>query len=181
MESLKKITLFLGVILLYSCVAQKNAIYPQINESGKLQLNGYYYQIENIKDESVVSLYFLYKNGVIYYQGTKSYSSESEALNMLETQNTRNQNIANKNGYQNTRGFWGVYKISNDSIFIKQQMLGPGKRILEKTGKIINSSTYCVSFERELGNGAWESLSKIECFHFKYSDSIPSGQNIFFK
>lgn len=33
-------------------------------------------------------------------------------------------------------GTWGIYEIRSDAIFIKQQLIGAGKRFFENNGKI---------------------------------------------
>ena len=174
--------IFVCLLCANSCVVEKHNLSPVLNDSGKLKLDGYYYYAyKGFDNKIVVSIYFLFKNGVFYYQGSHEYPNSIDIMSILKSQNIEQQNIQNRNNYHTIRGFWGVYKIIGDSIIINQQMLGPGKRIIVKMGKIIDSNSFSLSEFRELGDNLNKKFPAEEFYYFKHSDSISGSDNIFFK
>lgn len=169
----KVATLYL--ILLYGCAT---TVPPLINNtSSALRLNGFYYVLSS-KDNDFVSIYFLYKNGVCYYNGSKEYKNKKELDMILDEEAGETYKHPASNAGR-MYGFWGNYEIRNDSITMRWQLLAPGKRITESRGLIMNDSTFFMYESREYRSGAFQKNAVAEYHHFRTSINKPDSTNIF--
>jgi len=156
---------------------------PTANERSKIRIDGFYYLISKIDGKFIASIYFLYQNGIFKYNGSKEYSTEGELINRMNNFNEEEKQWILKDGKfaYTTWGNWGVYEIKDDNIFIKQQIIGPGKRLFETKGKVIDSETYFISEEDNFYPNKSENYSKAGYYYFRHSAIKPDSSNKFFK
>ena len=177
-----KIKYFLIPLYLYGCFNQIKSIHAVPNLSKKLRMDGYYYLIEKDGDRYIASIYFFYQNGIMYYQDSREYLIESDILNQLDSQNIEYQKIIKRRGgEQGYYGKWGLYYLIGDSILIRRQGFGPGKRMFEMMGEVINSTSFHISKLREMFTFKSKNYSENTYYYFKQSDAKPDSTNHFFK
>ena len=131
----------LTISLFSTCINSMKLPAPKPNNSQKLRLDGFYYQISEIGGNVGASIYFLYENGVFRFNGYKGYNSVEELKLRMTNLNVEDSKFIFEDGKYAYYywGLWGTYEILNNSIFIIQQSPAGGKRIGEKKGVLINN------------------------------------------
>jgi hypothetical protein len=164
------------------CFDTRNLPAPTPNQSEKLRLDGFYYQISEIGGRIIASIYFLYENGVIRSKGSIEYSSVEELKVRMYDLNLADKKFVFKDGKYayDYWGIWGIYEIRNDSISIIQQFLGGGKRIGEKKGKLINNSHFYAATNTPRKDKV-DLYEFADHFYFVPTTSKPDSTNNFFK
>ena len=171
-------------LLTLSCGCAVSTQIPlQENTSNKLRVDGFYYSILENEGEFIASIHFLYKNGVRLYQGSKSFSSQNELIDVIVNNSEKESWIfASGPKAKEMFGLWGSYWIENDNFYTIRQQLGRGKLYLESRGKVLNEESFEIN-ERKVN----KILLKTDIprandkYYFVPTISKPDSTNNFFK
>jgi hypothetical protein len=179
-QKMIKILFFIQAVLLtqscekMTCKDDALTIARVDNNSGKLRLDGYYYGDISGVNAEYPNIYLFYQNGI--FSNANSYSlSDAEAgnvtLNFPELK------------YQH-KGDWGVYKIDGNNIEIEYWVSRScgGVGLLYESGKILNDTTFKITYWRHSVEGRTKQEKNIEAiFKFKGYTPKPDSTNNFIK
>jgi hypothetical protein len=166
-------TIALLIILLLGC-KDPNLIMPKReNSSNKLSLNGYYYLKESGSNTGIISVLFLYQNGILLHVG-------GFKMSLPEIDDYINTNILNYNFSKNRLG-WGVYIINNFNITFERWYPSSGgpMPVYVRKGNILNDSTF-IMLSSEKQNGKDKKFIS-ETYHFRAFSPKPDSTNNFIK
>ena len=175
--------LILFLLTLSSGCAVTTEIPLQENTSEKLRLDGFYYSVIENEGEFIASIHFLYNNGVRLYQGSKSFSSQNELINVI-VNNSENESWIFASGPKAKEmfGLWGSYWIENDNFYTIRQQLGRGKLYLESRGKVLNKETFVVDERKENKKFKKTPLQGTDGSNYFVPTTLkPDSTNMFFK
>lgn len=179
-----KTVLFLLTVIVCFCACFNKSSLPSpiVNKSNKLKLDGFYYQISDIGGHIDASIYFLYENGIVRFQGSKEYSSSEELKIRMSDLNLEDSLFVLKDGKYayDYWGIWGVYEINNDSITIIQQFSGGKYRMSEIRGNLISNSQFYATSNTPKGQRV-DRYRLSDNYYFVPTTSKPDSTNQFFK
>ena len=140
----------------------------------QLKLNGYYYLKYHEGNDSHFSIYFLYKNGIVLYGGTPSFSQLEDTEEGFKT--TEFYDFVTLRKYH-----WGVYEIEGNKIKIERW--NPSKSPLKTfihEGRILNDSTFHI--DKFYWSNKKEEIKERDIkYHFKPFSPKPDSTNTFIK
>jgi hypothetical protein len=176
------VKLMLNIVIIFllfsACKSNKNLFMPtEVNNSNKLRLNGYYYEISST-DFKLVSWFYLYENGVLYRCGTIDFEKDENLEPILDSIVKLKFSKSNKSFA--SFSFWGKYKVYNDSIYLLRQGPGQDKPQFNIYGKILNDSTFETTKSNQVGKKRINQYPPV-VYRFRESFSKPDSLNKFFK
>jgi hypothetical protein len=144
------------------------------NTLNALRLDGYYFSKVMGEDDSLVSPYFLYRNGVIISAG----STPEMRLGVLESL-LIDESFIKK--LKRVKDSYGVYLINNDRIEFEMWYPGPGppKLVFLRQGVILNDSTFRITKIIHPRTDTAETTDEI--YRFKKFHPKPDSTNDFIK
>jgi hypothetical protein len=144
------------------------------NLTNRLRLDGYYFTTTTNGEDSIVSIFFFYRNGILMACG----STRDQDLENVHD-GLRSGRFVKK--LQGIKYAYGLYQISRDSITYEKwhPSSGPPKVSFIKKGRILNDTTFTMSFT-ERSNGADKTLIN-EVYHFRRFHPKPDSTNEFIK
>jgi hypothetical protein len=108
-----------------------------------LKLNGYYSVKEKGESLGLISIYFLYENGIILYAGSYKNSNLIDIESKIKTNYVQNNNKVAKNYIID----WGVFNIHNQMITIEKWEPTQGKRRSSiRKGVIIDDKSFRINY-----------------------------------
>ena len=148
------------------CKDEELTIKREDNNSGKIRLDGYYYDTYFYsKDSNFVSLLLLFRNGI----------SQDRDLNKRKNVEIGNIELDNSELRKNFKNTWGVYKIEGDNIEI--QAWTPSTTCSDVSiakGKILSDTTIKIN-DVKLSNG--KQISTGEAI-FKFRPYSPKPDSV---
>lgn len=145
------------------------SIRREYNNKCTLRLDGYYY--DHIDDKSI-SIFILYKNGIIRYMGTfEDYDLKKVDKILLDEELLKKA--------ENSKFSWGVYIINKDSIYYEKW--NPSEKpykTVKYYGKIINDTTFIIN--TIISKDKLLKFKEIK-YHFKKFDPKPDSITKFIK
>lgn len=136
--------------------------------SDKMRLDGYYYSNtpSDKGGEPLQSVFFFYRNGVMFFPFTTKVSDVPQSLQDLNLK-------VNKDAYQKdaTKDAWGIFTIEGENIEYQRLYDGGSCRRPMKycKGTILNDTTYliteCTDFK--IGNNKDKTFAVNNTYHFK--------------
>ena len=166
----KLITLIL-IVLLVSCNkgdVPLTLVAKPIN-SNVIRFDGYYYfnTLSDKGEESVQSVFFFYRNGVMFFPFSTKISDVNKSLKNLTLK-------VNLDAYQKdaNKDAWGIFTIDGKNIAYQRLYDGGSRRRPMKycKGTILNDTTFliteCTNFG--IGNSADKTFTVNDTFHFKH-------------
>jgi len=169
--------LFISLSVFMSCC---NKLFPdeklsiqRIDYSGnELRVDGYYFR----EDKSMprVTIYFLYRNGILLYGGPPMISE----IEKFE------QEYANGEWYttrKNDKASWGIFRIDGQNIKIEkwEPSTGIGLPVYIREGSVLNDTTFhIINSYRSDGS---EKSNLDEVWHFKQFANKPDSTNNYIK
>lgn len=123
----------------------------------ELKINGYYYNIsKDYLDQDFFSIYFLFRNGIIRYGGSNTFTLEEYEKKVI------NSNIVEG------KAVWGVFRIDRNIIKYESWYSAPsgkGYPVFIKEGKILNDSTFHITVSYRTDGS--DRIEEDELYHFK--------------
>ena len=137
----------------------------------ELRIDGYYYNV----NYNVISIYFLYRNGIILY----GYSYPNLNLDEIELKMLNNDMY--NNSYNKSKANWGVFIINEESIKIEkwEPSTGIGLPVYIREGNILNDTTFHITLSYD-PKGSNKSILN-ELYHFKKFAPKPDSTNVYIK
>jgi hypothetical protein len=139
----------------------------------ELKLNGYYYQLS---DDSISSIYCLYRNGVIRHLGDGVKLAD---LNQFE-QTIRTSEFLEKT--KKIKYSWGLFEIDGSIILFERWHPSSGGSLPAyiRSGSILNDSTFQIEESYRMVRGKKKEYSKRnERFQFKAFSPKPDSTSNF--
>jgi hypothetical protein len=174
----KSVIIFLAIAIC-SCNSiitedENLSLKKEANNSGALKLRGYYFTNSEGKDGSLITIYFLYNDGIIINVGTIPVSKWSSFESELTT-TSFGVNL------KRLKDAFGVYQISNGHIKFDMWYPGPGpaKLVYLRSGSIVNDSTFIIDLIERKSRRTSETVREI--YHFKQFNPKPDSVNEFIK
>ncbi|MFW5872355.1 MAG: hypothetical protein ACOCVN_00050, partial [bacterium] len=106
----------------------------------QLRIDGYYYLKD--KNNTLISTYFFYENGILLYGGGRPYP---EGLSEIENKIFTSKQWIDKIGSQKLS--WGVFQIDNNKIYFEKwypSSGGPTPAYI-RSGEILNDTTFVIT------------------------------------
>ena len=126
-------------LFIFSCTRKQDmlTIKRQNYMGNELRIDGFYYSKEKVRNEDHYTIYFFYRNGVLFQ--TAASGTLSEVILELNNDNY---------DYKNEITSWGVFVINNNIITIEKWWPGNGYNapVVKTMGIIKNDTTF--SLER---------------------------------
>lgn len=140
--------------------------------ANNLNLNGYYFT-KNSSDE--YSVFFLYKNGIVKYEGIFLNVSDLENLDKRVSINP------NKDQLKYARYLWGFFKVRGSQIEIERWLSdSSGAYPVEiMVGEIINDVTFVI--KRTMVKQSKIDKTVNQTYHFRQFSPKPDSTNFFIK
>ncbi len=170
-----KILLLLSLIVLNSCqllfCPEENLSFKKTPYYGNdLKLKGYYYH--SYDNNRFLSIYFFYRNSVVYYLG--SFSSNDWKQNG----ETHYQNITKKVTQKNIKYCWGLFVIRENYISFEKWYPSDGPDpIYIRSGHILNDTTFIIT--QSMRPDSTEVEDEYEIYHFKQFSPKPDSTSKF--
>ncbi|MDR2039056.1 MAG: hypothetical protein LBQ60_14125 [Bacteroidales bacterium] len=136
----------------------------------ELRINGYYYKKDSKHPQ--ISVFFLYKNGLILYGSAFDidYTNEME-------ERYRNGNYGNNS----EKYYWGVFQIEGNKIKYEKWVPSEGPfSAFTYEGVILNDTTFVINKSYRMENGQKTKISELDWeYHFKQFSPKPDSTNRF--
>ena len=171
---LKKYLLF-GFIILNSCHLlfgpEENVSFKKKAYYGDdLNFNGYYYH--SYDSNRLLSIYFLNRNGVIFYAG--SFNNNNWNNNGLELLH----DAMESHSQQNIETCWGLFEINDNYISFEKWYPAEGPNpVYIRSGHILNDTTFIIT--QSMRPDSTEVENEYEIYHFKQSSPKPDSTSKF--
>lgn len=129
--------------------------------------------------DNVVSVYFIYQNGVIYYIGSVLDSELKEYLNYANTKDFHNAT----NDQRGDITQWGIFRTDNEDVEYEIHSPSSGGRVKSviRYGKILNDTTFIISHFLNNYDRKPKKRPTHEVYHFRKYSPKPDSTNIFIK
>jgi hypothetical protein len=167
------------VLVATSCILSSDPDEPLTrprvpNNSSALRLDGYYFSTVKGEDDSLISPYFLYRNGLILSVG----STPKRRLNILE-RSLSDKSFIEK--VKQAKDSYGVYLVKNDSIEFEMWYPGPGppKLVFLRQGLLLSDSMFRITKMIHPQTKIEEQVNEV--YRFKKFHPKPDSTNEFIK
>lgn len=137
----------------------------------KLNLKGYYYSNTAYNSPDLLTIYFLYENGVIYYGGSIREKSLIAADNYIR------ENLLNSSISSPDKISLGVFNIINDLIQFERWEASTGYKAntVTRKGKILNNYSFLITEKIYHYNNSRESVQ--DTFYYRPFLPKPDSTN----
>ncbi|MCC6185882.1 MAG: hypothetical protein IT256_01885 [Chitinophagaceae bacterium] len=143
------------------------------DHNGSLRIDGFYYGDSSIAYQGIVSvdLIFFYRNGVIHAPGAPEYLKMKDYV--MQTLN---------NPQNSVQYLWGLFKHSSDNIEIEKWLPRQcGYWVEYRSGKVLNDTTFELTYQKQSYKGEKSSGSINQIYHFRAFSPKPDSTNNFIK
>jgi hypothetical protein len=152
---------------IFKCKDDELTIPRTENNTNKLKLDGYYYNIYSF-DTSSAEVYLLYQNGIFFNAVSKD---------LADIKNNTIDLYLPDLAYQ-YKGFWGTYKIDSNNIEIEYWLPQANHcvKLSYNKGEILNDTTFKITYVRTSYRGEVGYEKNVnDIFYFKQYSPKPDS------
>lgn len=138
--------------------------------STQLRIDGYYYSPTDTDENGLIlnDLIVFYRNGVVKYPGQASVGTEEDYLRLTS-------GLAEM---KETKLSWGTFYMQNEEVsFCKWKGSPCGYQATQRTGEILNDTTFVVKDIEIKGKYGVGKLKREQYYHFRHMHPKPDSLN----